>query len=99
MNLFLKSSVEMINFRLFNKMIKNIVFEDTNAYPSPVANLLINKGFSILRIEKGWLNLTLKDPYSPSSISSWEAVNYVATLDVEMLKKRLSGLMYNCIFV
>ena len=80
-----------------NKLIKNIVFEDHNNYPSDVATLLLDNGYRIFRIEKGWFNIALKDPASASKVSGWEPTNYLATLDTAFVKMKMKGSFYKCI--
>src|ERR1700730_1461942 len=74
---------------LNKKLIKNIVYEDQDIYPSKIADFLSEKGYQIFRIEKGWFNVCLKDPYSEPWTSGWEPTNYLATLDTDFLKKKL----------
>lgn len=74
---------------LENKGIRHIVFEDHNEYPTPVSQLLVDYGYSIYRIEKGWFNVLLKDPSSKSKVSSFEPINYLATLDYQLVAHRL----------
>jgi FkbM family methyltransferase len=84
--------------RIFNrKGIENIVFEDHGTYPSTVAEFLLKKGYKIYRIEKGWFNVLLRDPYSHSGISYWEPPNYVAVLNEQKLLKQMSGSFYHCL--
>lgn len=82
---------------LKNKQIINIVYEDHDPYPSQIANVLIDKGYTIYRMEKGWLNLNLKNPHSASSTNGWEPTNYLATLDAGTLKKKMKGIFYQCL--
>lgn len=77
--------------------IENIVFEDDKPYPSPVADFLLEKGYKIFRIEKGWFTLLLKDPSSPSEITYWEPTNYIAVLDEKKLRNQIKGFFYNCL--
>ena len=83
---------------LNNKQITNIVYEDHDPYPSEIAHFLIEKGYTIYRMEKGWLNLNLKNPSSEPSSNGWEPTNYLATLDNETLKKKMKGLFYQSLF-
>lgn len=80
-----------------NKQITNIVYEDHEPYPSEIAEFLRDKGYTIYRIEKGWLNLNLKNPSIESSTNGWEPTNYLATLDTKTLKKKMKGVFYKCI--
>ena len=49
-------------------------------------------------MEKGWLNLNLKNPTTEPSTNGWEPTNYLATLDNDTLKKKMKGLFYKCLF-
>jgi hypothetical protein len=80
-----------------NKQITNIVYEDHEAYPSEIAEFLTDKGYTIYRIEKGWLNLNLKNPSIETSTNGWEPTNYLATLDTNTLKKKMKGIFYKCL--
>ncbi len=80
-----------------NKQIVNIVYEDHDPYPSEIAGFLSNKGYTIYRLEKGWLNLNLKNPSTEPSANGWEPTNYLATLDTETLKKKMKGFFYKCL--
>jgi hypothetical protein len=90
----LKGAQNLIN----KKLIKHIVYEDHNVYPSKISNFLLDRGYDILRIEKGWFNVCLKDPSSVPRTSGWEPTNYLAILDTSFLKKKLKGMLYKCLF-
>jgi FkbM family methyltransferase len=80
-----------------NKQITNIVYEDHKPYPSEIARFLAGKGYTIYRMEKGWLNLKLKNPSIEPSTNGWEPTNYLATLDTNTLKKKMKGVFYRCL--
>ena len=82
---------------LRNKQITNIIYEDHDPYPSDIATFLTGKGYTIYRMEKGWLNLNLKNPSTEPSTNGWEPTNYLATLDNDTLKKKMKGLFYKCL--
>lgn len=81
---------------LEKKLINNIIFEDHNTYPSEVCKFLLEKGYQIFRIEKGWLKVFLKNPNSKIN-RPWETRNYLATLNAEMIRKKLNGSLYKCL--
>jgi FkbM family methyltransferase len=87
-----KGAENLIN----NKSITNIVYEDLDTYPSDIARFLLEKGYIIYRIEKGWTNLILKNPSSEPSNSGWEPINYLATLDNSFVKEKIKGFFYQC---
>ena len=80
-----------------NKQITNIVYEDHDPYPSDIAAFLTKKGYTIYRMEKGWLNLNLANPSIEPSGNGWEPTNYLATLDNASLKKKMKGIFYKCL--
>ncbi|GAC1424357.1 MAG: hypothetical protein NVSMB7_00300 [Chitinophagaceae bacterium] len=80
-----------------NKQITNIVYEDHDPYPSAIAKFLISKGYTLFRMEKGWLHLNLRNPASEPSGNGWEPTNYLATLDTDTLKKKMKGMFYKCL--
>jgi FkbM family methyltransferase len=88
-----KGAENLIN----KKLIANIIYEDHDPYPSDIAKFLLEKGYIIYRIEKGWFNLILKDPLSEPSNSGWDPINYLATLDTGFVKEKMKGYMYRCL--
>jgi FkbM family methyltransferase len=82
---------------LKNKQVTNIVYEDHEVYPSQIAAFLSEYGYTIYRMEKGWLNLRLKNPSTEPSYNGWEPPNYLATLDTGTLKKKMKGIFYQCL--
>jgi FkbM family methyltransferase len=78
------------------KKIRHIVFEDHLAYPSPVCHLLLQYGYEIFRIEKGWFGVALKDPLQASGVSSWEPVNYIASVNTGELFSFFKNGSYQC---
>ena len=82
---------------LKNKRIINIVYEDFDEYPSKVANLLMEYGYTIFRLEKGWFNLNLRNPDSISNISRWDPTNYLATLNQPFVREKMKGIFYKCL--
>ncbi|RTL49075.1 MAG: FkbM family methyltransferase [Sphingobacteriales bacterium] len=82
---------------LNQKKITHILFEDHAIFPSNVSAFLLHKGYTIYRLEKGWYRVLLKNPYSTGHISQWEPANYLATLDVDAVKKAFKNGGYQCI--
>jgi len=82
---------------LANQKIKHIIFEDHASYPSEVAKCLLDYGYSILRLEKGWFSVHLKDPTTAPKFSSWEPVNYLATSDVQNIEAIFIKKGYQCL--
>ncbi len=63
---------------LAEKRIRDIIFEDFAAYPSPVASTLLAAGYTILRLHAAWDRTQLLPPATPPSDS---ASDFLATLD------------------
>lgn len=79
---------------LIARRIKHIVFEENESYPSDVSNFLNQYGYTILRIQKGWFGVELKDPISPKPIDAqYEAANYLATLDLNQVQQKLKNVV------
>lgn len=76
--------------------IKNIIFEDHHNYPSDVVWYLESFGYSIFRIEKGWMRVNLKDPFSRSTIQSFEPTNYLATVQPDFVNRKMRNIGYQC---
>jgi len=101
----MKIDVEGYEMNVFNgsrkllteKRIRHIIFEDHHKYPSKVSILLKENGYSIYRLEKGWFNILLKDPYAKSSVSGYEPSNYLATLDNDDVSKEIGKFGYQCL--
>ena len=79
----LKGAYNLLNTRKIN----NIIYEDHIAYPSEVFDYLKSFGYLIYRVEKKINRLNLIDPRAKSGLSSWDAANYLATLDVNIFNK------------
>ncbi|WP_298296918.1 FkbM family methyltransferase [Hydrotalea sp.] len=82
---------------LQNHRVKHILFEDHAEYPSKVAIFLLASGYTIFRLEKGWLGVQFKDPHSISRVSKWEPVNYIATLDENAVHAAFKKRGYQCL--
>ncbi|MGC8751853.1 FkbM family methyltransferase [Hydrotalea sp.] len=82
---------------LSDKKIKHIIFEDHASYPSEVAQCLMDYGYSIFRLEKGWFGVQLKDPTTAPKFSGWEPVNYLATSDVQTVDAIFTKKGYQCL--
>ena len=65
---------------LESKRIAHIIFEGGRKRPDAVFAFLSSFGYSILRIEKGWLSPVLCGIEEPSGIPGWETANFLATL-------------------
>lgn len=82
---------------LTRRAIRDVIFEDFNPMPSPVVRLLQNLGFSVFRLEAGWLRpslqpLTVSPPTSPTFFH-----NYLGTLDPDRALRRFRSPGWRCL--
>jgi FkbM family methyltransferase len=64
-------------------LIRDLVFEDTDAAHSPVFECLRDHGYRIFGLGEAFLGVSLVDPLSPRAVPRWDAPNYLATLNPE----------------
>lgn len=76
--------------------IRDIIFEEHQPYPNPVAELLKEKGFSVYRVTKGFLRPNLVPPQA-AKFHPWEPPCYLATKDVDRVSKRFKSLGWKCL--
>ncbi|MBD2310994.1 FkbM family methyltransferase [Desertifilum sp. FACHB-1129] len=79
---------------LSQSQIRDIIFEDHQAYPSPVTELLENHRYTLFRINKGFLKPVLSQSFNHHPFYSpfWEPPSYLATLDPQRTQQRLQHL-------
>lgn len=77
--------------------IRHILFEDFAAWPSPVAQLLVRHGYTVLALRKGWWGMQLHSPEAAPRLPSWEEPNFVATLEPAYLAQCFSTGGYACL--
>lgn len=82
---------------LTDRKISNILFEDHQDFPSAVSKLLIEYGFTIYRIERGWNGPMLKEPTTKSTLGSHEPTNYLATINPFYVMDKLLSKGYHCL--
>lgn len=63
---------------LAEKRIRDIIFEDFIAYPSPTATTLLSYGYTIFRLHAAWSRPQILPPVTPASDSAFD---FLATLD------------------
>jgi FkbM family methyltransferase len=68
---------------LSSHVIRDLVFEDTDAANSPVFECLRDHGYEIFGLAQALLGVSLVDPLSPRAIPQWDAPNYLATAGPE----------------
>ena len=57
-------------------LIRDLVFEDTDAANSPVFECLRDHGYEIFGLAQAFLGVSLVDPLSPRAVPQWDAPNY-----------------------
>lgn len=78
--------------RLLNQsQIRDIIFEDHQAYPSPVTEILEKHHYTLFRINKGLFKPILSQSFNHRPFYSpfWEPPSYLATLDPQRTQQRL----------
>lgn len=73
----LKGANELIR----KQIIRDILFEEHQQYPSIVTQFLENNGYTIFKICKGFWQPILKVPVNEDEPSTWEPQNYLATIN------------------
>lgn len=73
------------------QLIRDIIYEDHNGYPTPVSQFLEQHGYTIFRIWKGFWQPLLEPP-TKKLVHQWEPPSYLASQEparaIELLKKR-----------
>lgn len=75
---------------LGRRAIRDIVFEEHSAYPTPVTTFLEANGFAVHRIIKGFMGPRLQLPRVAVAGPLWGPPNYLATLDSPRALARLA---------
>lgn len=81
---------------LQEKRIRDCVFEEHRAYPTPVTDLLEAHDYQIWRIDRQFWKPALVDPASVSRIN-WLPTSFLATCDPERARQRLQGNGWQCL--
>jgi hypothetical protein len=74
---------------LSSRRIRNIVFEEHRAWPSPAQSLLLDHGYSIFRLSRTVSRLKLMEAANDFSYQPGVLPNFVATTDASRLKTAL----------
>ena len=82
---------------LSRKAIRDIIFEDFNPMPSPVARLLQNNGFSIHQMLAGWLKPSLAPMREGINCHKNFTYNYLATLASQRALDRFRAPGWRCL--
>ena len=83
---------------LGRKAIRDIIFEDFNAQPSPVTEFLQQFGFTIFELHDTWLKprlIPLK--ISKAAVKPGFSFNYLATLDAARATRRFRSPGWHCL--
>ena len=68
---------------LASKRIRDIVFEEHHAAPSPTMKLLADAGYTVFFLGRSFFGPILTDPADQSSQPTWLPPNFLATLEPE----------------
>lgn len=74
---------------LAERRIRDIVFEENEAVPTPVTRLLESAGYTLFGLDQRFLGARLVEPDAPRARPMWDAPTYLATLDPERARKRM----------
>jgi FkbM family methyltransferase len=74
---------------LSQRRIRDIVFEENEALPTPVTRLLEAAGYVLFGLDQRLLGPRLVGAKEPRARPLWEAPTYLATLDVERARRRM----------
>ena len=82
---------------LSQKGMRDLIFEDFNAMPSPVARLLEGQGFTIFRMGERWLKPVLTPISNAPTPAGGFSYNYLATLQPERAVARFRSPGWRCL--
>jgi FkbM family methyltransferase len=77
--------------------IRNVVFEEHRPPPTPVTELLADRGFTVLRIEQTLAGPRLERSLDAADVRSWDPPNFLATLAPEATAKAFAGRGWRCL--
>jgi hypothetical protein len=77
--------------------VRDIVFEEHRPYPADSMMLLERRGYTLFRLARDVLRPRLRPPDAPAEPRSWEAPNYLATLDSRRARERLGRMGWMCL--
>jgi len=69
--------------------VRDVVFEEHGAYPTPASDLLEHYGYQVFRLTKTLLGPRLSDPRGEWRRSEWEPASYLATVAAGRAKERM----------
>lgn len=77
--------------------VRDIVFEEHRPYAAESMRLLERRGYTLFRLARAVLRPRLLPPDTPAEHRSWEAPNYLATLDAHRARERLGSAGWMCL--
>jgi FkbM family methyltransferase len=82
---------------LSRQAIRDVIFEDFNPMPSPVARLLQKNGFSVYQLTSGWLKPSLAPVREGINHPKDFSYNYLATLAPQRARDRFRAPGWRCL--
>ncbi len=77
--------------------IRDLVFEDHAAFPTPTTTFLSARGYSLFRIEKQFSGPLLAPPERPAAEPSWVPPSYLATMNPGRARERMRPRGWHCL--
>jgi FkbM family methyltransferase len=71
--------------------VRDVVFEEHGAYPTPVSRYLEAAGYDVVLLRVGLRGLSVVDPRSDDGRGDYDGRNFLATRDLERARARLTG--------
>jgi FkbM family methyltransferase len=82
---------------LANRQIRDLVFEEHEALPSPVTSLLTSYGFELFSLRQRLDRVVLAPAVSRPRRRGEDAPTYLASLDPDRVRNRLCGIGWRCL--
>jgi hypothetical protein len=80
-----------------NGGVRDCIFEEHHAYPTPVCNWFEAMGYRVFRLDRTFFKPTLLPPDSPIPRTHWTATNFLATNDPQRAQSLFSARGWNCL--
>lgn len=77
--------------------VRDCVFEEHHEYPTQVTSWFESHGYEVFRLDRRFSGPRLLRPDSTVPRTTWTPTNFVATIDSERLKQRVSRSGWNCL--
>jgi FkbM family methyltransferase len=74
---------------LSRRLVRDIVFEEHEPPPTPVTDLLEDRGYTVLGVRQGLTGPLLSDPAEAYAMKLWDPPALLATTDPERARRRL----------